>query len=40
LLKLEVLSDPARKKQHDQYGHQAFDLSSGFKGGMAYGQYG
>jgi molecular chaperone DnaJ len=29
----EILSDPQKKAQYDQYGHQAFDGSGGFGGG-------
>ena len=33
----EVLSDPDKKAKYDQFGHAAFDPSSGFGGGGAYG---
>ncbi len=33
----QVLSDPNKKKQYDQFGHAAFDRSSGFGGGNPFG---
>ena len=35
----EVLSDPDKKAKYDQYGHAAFDPSSGFGGG-GFGGFG
>ena len=32
-----VLSDPEKKAQYDQYGHAAFDQTSGFGGGGGFG---
>lgn len=33
----DVLSDPDKKAKYDQYGHAAFDPSSGFGGGSGFG---
>ena len=35
----EVLSDPDKKAKYDQYGHAAFDPSSGFGGGGGFGGF-
>lgn len=36
----DVLSDPAKKAKYDQYGHAAFDPSSGMGGGAGFGDFG
>ena len=36
----DVLSDPDKKAKYDQYGHAAFDPSSGMGGGAGFGDFG
>ena len=36
----DVLSDDEKRKKYDQFGHAAFDPSSGFGGGSGFGAFG